>query len=127
MSAKIAGSAHGARDRIDDERAAKPAAAKPLVDGEPADKALRKGRVTGQSLGLLGREDWSRRRCSSRRSFQWRRARDKTVADATANILCCQLAQVSIEDKHSAGEAGAIVSGTQRFNGKRPGHRDGMI
>jgi hypothetical protein len=38
---------HGARDRIDDEGGAKAASAKSLVDREPADKACRKGRVTG--------------------------------------------------------------------------------
>src|SRR5437899_736798 len=47
---------HGACDRVNNQRATKAAAAKSLVDGEPADKACRKGRITGQSLGLIGRQ-----------------------------------------------------------------------
>jgi hypothetical protein len=83
---------HGARDRIDDQRASKPPAAKSLVDGEPADKACRKGRITGQSLGLLGRQfregKTGRGEGVVARDLSGGIERDKAIADPAADILC---------------------------------------
>ena len=122
---------HGAGDRIDDQRAAKPASAKSLVDSEPADEACRKGRITRQPFGLLGRKfgegKAGRGEGVVAGNFAGGVERDKAVADAAADILGRQLPEITVEGRHAAGKAGAVMVGAEWLEGEGSGHRDGVI
>jgi hypothetical protein len=122
---------HGTRDRIDDEQTAKPAPPKSTVDGEAADEACRKGRITRQPLGLFGRQFREGKAGGSEGvvtgNLPGGIKRYKAIADAAANILCCQLAKISVEGRHPARKASPIMGGTQRFKGESLAHCDGVV
>jgi hypothetical protein len=102
-----------------------------LVDREPADETCGKGRITRQSLGLLGRQFCEGKAGRGEgvvpRDFSGGIERHKAIADAAADILRSQFPEISVECGHPAGKTGAIMSGAQRFNSERLGHLDGVI
>ena len=97
---------HGARDRIDDELAAKPLAAKSLVHGKTTDKACRERRITRQPLGLLGRKFREGKAGRSEGvvagNFAAGVERHKAVADAATNILGGEFPEIAVESRHAA-------------------------